>query len=126
MLDCSTIVVIVYACCYVTLLLVISCVTYNSSESKKGWISRTWKKRGIYAPVLVHIYDTSTDIGVIVIWGQLAFQDGNDDVKHIDMMTMFILGCVFLVVYRILSAIGFLAVHDGLMVNYLQYYLFLI
>ena len=73
------------------LLLIFTSLEYESTiSSKKDWLSRVWKRRGIYSPVLVHIYDTSTDIGVIIIWGQLAFKEKNsddpdDDIPPIDM-----------------------------------------
>ena len=56
--------------------------------------------RAIYAPILTHIYDTSTDIGVLVLWGQLAFNEDTNDIKHVDMMLLFVLSCVFLGLYR--------------------------
>lgn len=64
----------------------------------KTWFSRASNKRGIYAPVLVHIYDTSTDIGVIILWAQYAYREkkGKIDIEHVDMMNMFILACVLI------------------------------
>ena len=50
-------------------------MTHESNQSKTKWLSRIWKKRTIYAPVLIHVYDTVTDIGVILIWADLAFKE---------------------------------------------------
>ena len=60
----STVATIVYVSCYVVLLLFISCCTREDSKnlSKSKWLSQIWNTRGLYSPILVHIYDTSTDI----------------------------------------------------------------
>ena len=107
-LDFSAIAVIIYASFYASLLVVISVITYRPDQSKSKWISVIWKQRGIYLPILVHIYDTSTDIGVIIIWADLAFEDMKNPkyVEHIDMLLLFILALVFIVIYRIAGAFG--------------------
>ena len=101
-LDWRDIVTIIYFTLYLLLLLIISVITYDSNESKKKWLSGVWKKKSIYTPVIVHIYDTTTDIGVLMLWAQLAFDD-DENVDHVDIKAFFYLGVTFLVLYRISS-----------------------
>ena len=63
------------------------------------WLCLIWKKRSIYTPMIIHIYDTATDIGVIYIWGTLALS--NEDIAFINIMSFFILGIIFIILYRI-------------------------
>ena len=99
-LDWKDIAVICYFSSYLLLLLIISVVTYDSEKSKTKWLSSVWKRKSIYAPVIVHIYDTATDIGVLLLWGQLAF-DNDKNVDHVDIQAFFYLGLSFLLLYRI-------------------------
>ena len=101
-LDWRDIVTITYFSLYLLLLLIISVTTYDSNESNKKWLSGVWKKKSIYTPVIVHIYDTTTDIGVLMLWAQLAFDD-NENVDHVDIKAFFYLGLTFLLLYRISS-----------------------
>ena len=100
----STIATVSYGSFYLVLLILISCSTYSSDLSKTKWLSLIWKKRNIYAPLLVHIYDTATDIGVVYIWGSLALS--KEDIAYIDIMTFFILGLVFIALYRLFSLVS--------------------
>lgn len=95
------------------LLLVLTVTTHDSSKTRKEWISNICKRRAIYTPVIIHIYDTSTDIGVLILWGNLAIKERNNNnnfnVNHIDMQTFFIFGCVFVGFYRLCSVITWFA-----------------
>ena len=105
----STFATISYFCCYTILVVIISIVTYDPNVSKSKWIKAVWKRRAVYGAILIHIYDTATDIGVIIIWGELAVDElnGKTHVENVDMMVFFVLGLVFLVVYRIVTFIAF-------------------
>eukprot|EP00485_Elphidium_margaritaceum_P011826 CAMPEP_0202699404 /NCGR_PEP_ID=MMETSP1385-20130828/12623_1 /ASSEMBLY_ACC=CAM_ASM_000861 /TAXON_ID=933848 /ORGANISM="Elphidium margaritaceum" /LENGTH=760 /DNA_ID=CAMNT_0049356339 /DNA_START=146 /DNA_END=2428 /DNA_ORIENTATION=- len=65
-------------------------------------------KKNIYGEILLHLYDTSTDIGVLVQWAILAkreAEDENFDVKTLDMRALFWTSLSFLILYRIISAV---------------------
>eukprot|EP01083_Nonionella_stella_P256597 879265_1 len=67
----------------------------------KELVKVVWRQRGIYAPLLVHFYDTSTDIGVIVEWWVIA-HDGDDPINDAVNMTILIwLSIGFMVLYRL-------------------------
>lgn len=119
-LDWRLVAALCYGGCYLALLTTISCITYDTTQSKTKWVSTIWKKRSIYGQTIIHIYDTATDVGVILIWYDLAFKEQkNDDfdVAHVDMMQFFILGLVFIVLYRIFAVIGAFFVY-GDSINY--------
>ena len=57
---------LVYGGCHVILLLILAFKIYyqtkkaNKSLSMKGYFWALWKDRGVYTPLIVHIYDTAT------------------------------------------------------------------
>eukprot|EP01083_Nonionella_stella_P086916 241641_1 len=69
--------------------------------SMKQLFKVVWTKRAIYAPLLVHLYDTSTDIGVIVEWWILAEEPNNDLNDAINMTIIIWLSIGFLIFYRL-------------------------
>ena len=100
--DWKDVATISYFSLYLLLLFIISLVSYDSNKSKKEWLSSVWKRKSIYTPVIVHIYDTATDIGVLILWAQLAFDENKDvNVTHVDIKAFFYLGLSFLLLYRI-------------------------
>ena len=78
----------------------------------KRWAMYTWTIRSMYAAAAVHIYDISTDIGVILEWYLLAYQQqtlGEDWAlyevyKELNMTVLFIAALVALNVYRFISS----------------------
>eukprot|EP00483_Globobulimina_turgida_P005314 UN05324 len=74
---------------------------------KESGFSNIWKQRGIYAPILVHLYDTTTDIGIIIDWGQKAKQERNGQIEYntINMNVFFVAALSFLLLYRIVSIV---------------------
>ena len=101
----ATIASIVYFTLYVALVLVLSIHIHKTEEyeNKKDFIKAVWARRGIYGQILVHLYDTATDIGVLVEWGRLAYD--NQDYESLDMHIMFWTSIGFLIFYRFLSSI---------------------
>eukprot|EP01083_Nonionella_stella_P086917 241643_1 len=76
--------------------------TNNSNPNgMKELLKVVWTKRGIYAPILVHLYDTSTDIGVIVEWWILAKNPNNEINDAINMTVIIWLSFGFLILYRL-------------------------
>ena len=58
----------------------------------KDFFYRLWKMRGVYAPLIIHIYDTATDIGVLYEWYQLSQHEkkGEEyDIESLDMEQLF-------------------------------------
>ena len=73
----------------------------------KRWAIYVWAIRSMYAAAAVHIYDISTDIGVILEWWLLAYQQTNVDnwpltpvYAQLDMTVLFIAALVALNIYR--------------------------
>ena len=101
--NLASIATVTYFCLYVVLLIVVGLMTCGSSKSLGDCVVTSWKRRSIYSPTIVHFYDTATDIGVMILWGDLAFkqQRGEIEIPHVNMMVFFILGIVFIALYRI-------------------------
>eukprot|EP01084_Bolivina_argentea_P272412 463800_1 len=97
-LEWSTIALIAYASFYSIILIAIA-VSHG--------IKKIWSLRKIYTAVLVHLYDQATDIAVLVQWGILTQQEisGSIDVESVNMLTFFIPGLFFLLLYRVLNII---------------------
>ncbi len=45
----------------------------------KWWGKALWGKRRMYAPILVHLFDTASDIGVLATWYLLAVKESNGE-----------------------------------------------
>eukprot|EP01083_Nonionella_stella_P008284 23835_1 len=97
-----------YFSLYVLLLCIIAIgvAIRNEYDGIKEFFKTVWKMRSIYAAVLIHFYDTATDIGVMVDWWLLA-QDEASGVNYesVDMTNLFWASVAFLVLYRIISVI---------------------
>eukprot|EP01083_Nonionella_stella_P022868 63196_1 len=106
----SIIVAIVYFSLYFLLVvgLAIHIHIKKEHDSKKSFVSALWKKRGIYGQIFIHVYDTATDIAVMVEWYLLAEQERNaqtpeDNVESLDMNALFWTTVAFLIIYRVIS-----------------------
>eukprot|EP01084_Bolivina_argentea_P315235 546095_1 len=64
-------------------------------------------KRTMYLTILLHIFDTTTDIGVILDWYYLSQIEENyeENIQGIDMKGFFYLGVAILLFYRLISSI---------------------
>eukprot|EP01083_Nonionella_stella_P067823 179662_1 len=100
-----TIVTILYFSFYVLLLLLVAIQVYTTEQhaDKKSFLKAIWSKRAIYAQILIHFYDTATDIGVLIQWYLLAQNEHNT--PHIDMYSLIWATISFLIIYRLLTAI---------------------
>ena len=107
----STYAAIVYFSLYILLIIVLSIHIHKTEGcySVREFGQTIWKRRGIYGQILVHLYDTATDIGVLIEWGILAYDD--NDYYSIDMRTMFYTSIGFLIFYRFISVL--LACYKG-------------
>eukprot|EP01084_Bolivina_argentea_P003818 7206_1 len=101
----ATVASIVYFLLYVAMVLILAIITYKTGDyddkSKTTFLKAVWKKRSIYGQILVHIYDTATDFGVLIGWGILAYDD--TDYESIDMLALFWTSIGFLIAYRVLT-----------------------
>ena len=99
----STYAAVVYFSLYAVLVIMLSIHIHKTEnyDSISKLLPAVWAKRAIYGQILVHLYDTATDIGVLVEWGILAYDD--TDYYSIDMRTMFFASIGFLIFYRLIS-----------------------
>eukprot|EP01083_Nonionella_stella_P236119 829564_1 len=105
--EWGTIAAITYFSLYVVLLIIISILAHKNEyhATKKSLFKSIWNKRGIYGQILVHLYDTATDIGVLIQWGILAQREktGRENITSLDMNGLFWISIAFLILYRIIS-----------------------
>eukprot|EP01084_Bolivina_argentea_P121821 215901_1 len=103
-LKWSTYAAIIYFSLYFILLVVLAIHIHSIGDydSKKDFLKIIWSKRAIYGQILVHVYDTATDFGVLIEWYLLA-NDGNN-YNSIDMVALFWTAMGFLIMYRLLAA----------------------
>eukprot|EP01084_Bolivina_argentea_P286465 491403_1 len=96
----GTIVTIIYFSFYILLLFLLSIYVHRTGThaNKQEFLTDVWSKRAIYSPVLVHLYDTATDLGVLIFWGKLAYD--NNDYNTINMVGLFWTSIAFLLIYR--------------------------
>eukprot|EP01084_Bolivina_argentea_P059522 108715_1 len=99
---------IAYFSLYVLILLGLSFFIHQTENhnSKKSFFKALWNKKDIYGQILVHLYDTGTDIGVLVQWALLAQSEtkGNN-IESVNMLAMFMVSLGFLVLYRVFCVI---------------------
>ena len=108
----STIASILYFSSYALLVIILSIYIHKNEQhkNKKEFLKAVWTRKGIYGQILVHLYDTATDIGVLIEWGTLAYDD--NDYNSIDMYIMFWTSIGFLIFYRLVSVIFSIVVED--------------
>eukprot|EP01084_Bolivina_argentea_P174282 301909_1 len=99
----ATVATIIYFSLNMLLVLCLSIFVHltEDHENKKEFVKSVWAQRGIYGQLLVHLYDTATDIGVLVQWGILAYDE--HDYDSIDMLGLFWTSIGFLIFYRLFS-----------------------
>eukprot|EP01083_Nonionella_stella_P048204 129037_1 len=103
----SSIVSIIYFSVNFVFLCCLGIIVYKQgghSVKSKSYLKDIWNQRKIYAPLIIHFYDTATDIGVIYNWHYLMQKEQNDDsidYQSVDMTVFFWSGITFLIVYRI-------------------------
>ena len=100
----GSIVTLIYSACNFVLLCVLAIAVYivgKKTGDKLSFIKfvrRLWSLRGIYSVLIIHIYDSATDIGVLYSWYQLW----QLDIDTIDMKTFFWVAVSFIIAYRFL------------------------
>ena len=66
--------------------------------------------------ILIHIYDTSTDIAVLTSWGILAAREinGVEDYKNVNMLSLFVPALLVIFVYRIAYLSFYMTLNDSM------------
>eukprot|EP01083_Nonionella_stella_P098250 276217_1 len=101
--ELSTIIAISYFSTYFLLLIFLGCIVWNQgNNSITSFFRGVWRQRSIYAAILVHFYDTATDIGVLIDWYILMENErnGTADYESLDMILFFWSGLCFMLLYR--------------------------
>eukprot|EP01083_Nonionella_stella_P088684 247323_1 len=102
----STDISIVYFALNVFLLISLSVLVYKTRGYDKlfkltPFLKDVWSHKGIFAPVLIHFYDTATDIGVLFSWYILMKkQQYGADYGDVNMTAFFLCGFACLLLYR--------------------------
>eukprot|EP01084_Bolivina_argentea_P240020 403304_1 len=108
MLPFSTIAAITYFSVYFLFLIGLSIVVYTTQNHQldKSFFKSIWQQRKISGQVIVHLYDTASDVGVLITWYKLYNDELNGtDYKSIDMAVLFWAGCSVLAFYRIVNIV---------------------
>eukprot|EP01084_Bolivina_argentea_P186340 321225_1 len=102
-----------YGATHLILLLILAIHIYLQSRKQgdpltiRHFFIALWAERGIYAPLLIHIYDTATDLGVIYEWYQLAqIEKEGKNLKSLDMEQFFWTAIGFMIAYRALLGLA--------------------
>lgn len=75
-------------------------------DEDKSFCSSIWDKRAIFSQILLHLFDTATDLGVLIDWGILAQKESDgQEIESIDMGALFLTAITFLILYRLISTI---------------------
>ena len=100
---------IVYGSCHLLISLGVAILIYVTSRRAEERLSfakflvRVWKLRGVFTPLIIHIYDTSTDIGVLYEWYFLAQKEKKgENIKSLDMQLLFWVAMGCMLFYRFL------------------------
>eukprot|EP01084_Bolivina_argentea_P053459 98146_1 len=109
-LEPSNVLTIIYFTTNILLLIILAVYSYrkgeHSSVKSKSYIKDVWSQRKIYAPILIHFYDTATDFGVVYHWYFLMKDEhnyGSDYYTSVNMNIYFWSGITFLVLYRLVT-----------------------
>eukprot|EP01084_Bolivina_argentea_P281277 481226_1 len=103
-LKYSTVVSIVYFVLNIIFTFSLAYHVYKTGNHKlksKSFVKDTWNQRKIFYPLLIHFYDTATDLGVIYNWAELAKDEAIINYESVDMKLFLWCGIAFLLVYRI-------------------------
>eukprot|EP01083_Nonionella_stella_P002235 6438_1 len=105
--EYSTLVSIIYFVLNIVCMLALAYYVYVSvNEHKvksKSYLKDVWSQRKIVMPLVIHFYDTATDIGVIYNWAELMEkeQKPGKDYRSVDMKSFFWCGVAFLIIFRV-------------------------
>ena len=98
----GTITFTAYAALNLVAMILVSVIAYNRDDEKISFIKSIWHQKDIYLAFLAHIYDTTTDIAVLVQFGKLAFDDY--DYENVNMYVMFFSSLGIILFHRIMLA----------------------
>eukprot|EP01084_Bolivina_argentea_P235056 395652_1 len=107
-LGWASIASIIYFSLYFFLLIGLAFYVHKTEnhDSKKSFLKALWNKKSIYGQILVHLYDTATDMGVLVQWGLYAKQEADgENIESINMSYLFWSSVFFIILYRIIAII---------------------
>eukprot|EP01083_Nonionella_stella_P002236 6439_1 len=103
--EYSTLVSIIYFVLNIVCMLALAYYVYVSvNEHKvksKSYLKDVWSQRKIVMPLVIHFYDTATDIGVIYNWADLMKKEQTHNYESVDMKSFFWCGVTFLIVFRV-------------------------
>ena len=103
-METSTLITLIYFCANLVFLVLLALYIVKTGEhhEAKSLGKDIWNQRKIYAPMLVHFYDTATDLGVVYYWYTLMIDEQNGkNYESIDMEIFFWCGITFLLFYRV-------------------------
>ena len=104
--DLSQYASLIYGVSFVVLIFLISIMIYvcDRPESITDWAKQIWRLKSIYGALLVYVYDTATDVGVLFYFYSLAQDEKNTDIDYesLNMDLMFTLSLIFLIVVRVI------------------------
>eukprot|EP01083_Nonionella_stella_P202066 738583_1 len=106
MAEYSTIVSIIYFTMNIIFMLALALYVYKSGNHKlksTSYFKDIWNQRKIFWPLIIHFYDTATDIGVVYDWGESMEREKAPNVNYgsVDMESFFWCGVTFLIVFRV-------------------------
>eukprot|EP01083_Nonionella_stella_P140577 431309_1 len=110
MVEYSTVVSIIYFSVNILFMFALALYVYKSGNHElktksdgKSYFKDIWNQRKIFWPLIIHFYDTATDIGVIYNWGELMADEKAPDFNYesVDMESFFWCGVTFLIVFRV-------------------------
>ncbi len=104
-LSSSGIVLIIYAASYALIVLAVGIMVYRKRKNKDiTYCEELVHQRQIYGAIIVHIYDRSTDVAVMVNWGRLTVQELNgNNIEGINMLSFLIPGIFVMILYRFIT-----------------------
>ncbi len=112
----QTVAFIIYLGCTSLLLVVLSLYAYKVLDAKNiSFVKTVWSMRSVYGPVLVHIYDTSTDYIILVTWCFMASDEvsGKTDYENVDMLSFVVPSIILIFVYRTVYAVRHWTIFNG-------------
>ena len=104
-LEWSSIATITYFSVYTAMMMILSYWIWKKEKHSldRTFLKSIWIQKSIYAQVIVHFYDTATDIGVLITWYYLYADD--IDYVSVDMAVFFYSGVAVLAFYRFFNVL---------------------
>eukprot|EP01083_Nonionella_stella_P080056 219780_1 len=108
-MELAMILFIAYFGAMILLLLLLSIRAYRTSQWKdvSSLVDAVASMKSIYGVALVHLYDTSTDIVILVSWGILTYHEvsGKQNYENVNMLSFLIPSILSIFVYRVEYAV---------------------